>query len=153
MSRPDEYWHDGVPEDHSSLRDFIEGLLRTRLDMKDAHRGTKKRVGPSRAQRDRILAKTNGRCHLCGGAILSDQRWNADHVLAHGRGGNEDEANYLPAHGLCNNYRWDYLPEEFQLILKLGVWARETIKNDSGLGGSMSKAFLKKESVRIARRK
>jgi hypothetical protein len=41
--------------------------------------------------------------------------WQADHVLAHGRGGEASCENYLPAHKLCNTYRWDYLPEEFQM--------------------------------------
>ena len=27
--------------------------------------------------------------------------------------------NYLAAHAICNNYRWNYGAEEFQLILKL----------------------------------
>lgn len=36
--------------------------------------------------------------------------------------------NYLPAHTLCNNYRWNYGCEEFQLILKLGVWPRAQIE-------------------------
>src|SRR3712207_8439206 len=43
---------------------------------------------------------------------------------AHSSGGAHSADNYLPAHTLCNNYRWDYSPEEFQLVLKIGVWAR-----------------------------
>ena len=51
-----------------------------------------------------ILAKTVGRCHLCGGTVF--ERWTADHVLAHAGGGPHAVDNYLPAHGLCNGYKW-----------------------------------------------
>jgi hypothetical protein len=45
----------------------------------------------------------------------------------------------LPAHSTCNNYRWDYLPEEFQYILKLGVWAStQMIAPESPLTGMRS---------------
>lgn len=54
-------------------------------------------------QREKILEKTDSRCHLCGGQI--DGEWQADHVLAHSGGGLHAEENYLPAHRICNNYR------------------------------------------------
>jgi 5-methylcytosine-specific restriction endonuclease McrA len=59
--------------------------------------------------RQRVHAKTAGRCHICGGIV--DEGWQADHVLAHSGGGGSEADNYLAAHTLCNNYRWDYLPE------------------------------------------
>jgi hypothetical protein len=68
-----------------------------------------------------VLAKTAGRCHLCGGHVA--ERWTADHVLAHSGGGRHAVDNYLPAHALCIGYRWSYLPEEFQWALKISVWA------------------------------
>lgn len=74
-------------------------------------------------------AKTGGPCHICGGLI--DGRWQADHVLAYSGGGGHAADNYLPAHELCSIYRWDYLAEEFQEILKLGVWARTQIERCS----------------------
>jgi hypothetical protein len=83
----------------------------------------------SAAERRQILAKTAGRCHICGGAI--EGAWHADHVLAHSGGGGHIADNYLPAHALCNNYRWDYSSEEFQYILKLGVWIRTQIERKS----------------------
>lgn len=52
--------------------------------------------------------------------------------------------NFLPAHSTCNNYRWDYLAEEFELILKLGVWATldgwltNYIGSDNAEGGCVS---------------
>lgn len=63
------------------------------------------------------------------------------------------EDNYLPAHVTCNNYRWDYLPEEFELILKLGVWARTEVENGTSVGLAIEKKFSQKEAKRQARRK
>jgi hypothetical protein len=57
-----------------------------------------------------------------------------DHVLAHSGGGAHRLDNHLPAHTLCNNYRWNYGSEEFQLILKLGVWPRTQIEKQTTLG-------------------
>jgi len=105
----------------------------------------------SRSERDAILAKTGGKCHICGGDIAGP--WNADHVLAHSAGGEHAVGNYLPAHGVCNNYRWDYLADEFQLILKLGVWARTQIEKGTAVGRDVAEGFAKHESRRIARRK
>jgi hypothetical protein len=58
--------------------------------------------------------------------------WQADHVLSHSGGGASTEENYLPAHILCNNYRWHYTAEELQQILKLGVWTRTQIQKLTG---------------------
>lgn len=97
-----------------------------------------------------VLAKTAGRCHVCGGKIVG--AWQADHVLAHSGGGNHSEDNYLPTHVLCNNYRWDYLPSEFQLILKLGVWAANEIRHDTPIGQKLATRFAAKEARRVRRR-
>ena len=72
--------------------------------------------------------------------------------MAHSAGGSHSVDNYLPAHAACNNYRWDYLPEEFQLILKLGVWARTEIERQTPVGLSIAKAFSAKEAA-LARRR
>src|SRR5690606_9620590 len=34
-------------------------------------------------QRAAVLAKTGGRCHICGGKIRRASLWHADHILAH----------------------------------------------------------------------
>jgi hypothetical protein len=99
--------------------------------------------------RARVLATTGGRCHICGGII--DGAWQADHVLAHSGGGTGSADNYLPAHALCNNYRWDYLADEFQMILKLGVWARTQIETGTGVGNEMARRFVAHEARRMAR--
>ena len=104
----------------------------------------------SKAQRAIVLQKTDGRCHICGGEISG--RWQADHVMAHSAGGEHVTENYLPAHATCNNYRWDYLPEEFELILKLGVWARTEVEQQTPAGRQIAQKFGQKESQRQRRK-
>jgi 5-methylcytosine-specific restriction endonuclease McrA len=99
-----------------------------------------------------VLAKTSGRCHICGGEI-DNRSWQADHVIAQSAGGIHKVDNYLPAHATCNNYRWDYLPEEFQYILKLGVWARTQIERDTTVGKNIAMAFKSHETRRVKRRR
>jgi hypothetical protein len=103
------------------------------------------------ADRELILAKTDQRCHLCGGSVVSE--WEADHVLAFAGGGAHSVENYLAAHALCNNYRWDYEPEEFQWALKIGVWARLHIEKGTPVGAAMLQEFFKYEVNRDRRRK
>jgi hypothetical protein len=81
-----------------------------------------KRKALSRQVRTTILTKAGGRCHICGGVIVPEFYWEADHVLRQCVGGGGTLENYLAAHGLCNTYRWDDLPEEMQWILKIGIW-------------------------------
>jgi 5-methylcytosine-specific restriction endonuclease McrA len=109
------------------------------------------RISLTAAERLQVLAKTSGRCHICGGKV-EDERWQADHVIAHSAGGTHEVDNYLPAHSTCNNYRWDYLPEEFQYILKLGVWARTQIERGTPVGNSIASAFAGYETRRVKRR-
>ena len=105
----------------------------------------------SRSDRATIAAKTDGRCHICGGVL--DTAWEADHVLAHSGGGGHRLDNYLAAHSLCNNYRWNYSPEEFQWVLKIGVWARLVIEHSKPLGVQMAARFSAYEDSRARRRK
>jgi hypothetical protein len=93
-----------------------------------------------KADRDKVLGKTGGRCHICGGAIDADD-WQADHILAHSTGGAHLVENYLPAHSICNNYRWHYDAEEFQWILKLGVWLRTQIEKETITGQKVGQQF------------
>jgi len=103
----------------------------------------------TRHERDAIAAKTGNRCHLCGGPL--EGRWEADHVHAHSDGGSHRVDNYLPAHATCNNYRWNYLPEEFQWTLKLGVWARLVIEKQTALGQAMAESFVAADRRRARR--
>ena len=114
-----------TPEELARLiRDLHTERYQRKLDQKVTPR---RRYALKRSEREQVLAKTAGHCHICGGSVVGTT-WNADHVLAHSTGGAHTIDNYLPAHGLCNNYRWDYSAEEFQLILKLGVWAKTQIE-------------------------
>ena len=99
-------------------------------------------------QRKIIHSKTNGRCHFCGIKVPVD-KFQADHVVSHTRGGTHKEDNYLASCFICNNYRWHYLPLELQIILKLGVWAKTEIEKQTTVGTKMAEKFSKKESSRI----
>ncbi len=87
-----------------------------------------RRLSLTAEQRVEVLNKTDSRCHLCGGEI-TENKFAADHVLSHAAGGEHKLANYLSAHSLCNGCRWFYSPEEFQWILRMGVWARKQIED------------------------
>ncbi len=142
-------------EYYASEANFATHLHQLRLvrrTLKASNRATRPtRKGLSASTRAQILAKTAGRCHICGG-LISDAAWHADHVLAHSTGGEHLADNYLPSHGLSNNYRWDYTSEEFQHILKLGVWLRTQIENRTVIGRAAGVAFLTYERIRQSRR-
>ena len=87
----------------------------------------------SKKQRQEVLNKTNSKCHICGIDLLIDN-FQADHVKSHVSGGSSMVDNYLPSCGTCNNYRWHYLPEEIQWILKIGVWAKTQIERETIVG-------------------
>ncbi len=109
----------------------------------------RERLTPS--ERAAILSKTARRCHICGGTIQT--QWQADHVLAYSSGGRHHVDNYLPAHRLCNNYRWDYSSLEFQWILKIGVWARRLMEQETELGKQMLADFYRYDAHRHTRRR
>ena len=73
--------------------------------------------------------------------------------MPHSAGGTRSVDNYLPAHNTCNNHRRDYLPEEFQLIMKLGVWAKTQIETDTRAGRTIGEKFAQHEKRRRTRRK
>lgn len=130
---------------------YLRELRRRRRALKKGLRATRPaRQALSRQQRQLILAKTDGRCHICGGVV--SERWQADHVLAHSGGGGHVTDNYLPAHSVCNNYRWDYTADEFQEILKLGVWIRLEIERSTPLGVEAAARYLAHDKRRAARR-
>ena len=142
-----------VQRSPKALRARLNALREAR---RDRHVSRRKAAAPGRRglaphARDSILKKTANRCHVCGGLVIS--KWHADHVLAYAGGGEHSIENYLAAHALCNNYRWDYDSEEFQWILKIGVWARSRMEKPSGLGDSMLAAFAAYDLQRHGRRR
>jgi len=136
----------------ASFATHLRELRRNRRQSKEATRSSRTaRQRLSASERAHILEKTAGRCHICGG-LISGSTWHADHVLAHSTGAAHRADNYLPAHALCNNYRWDYSAEEFQHILKLGVWTRTQIERRTRFGRDATAAFLAYDRTRQARR-
>jgi HNH endonuclease len=136
-----------IPQSQDKLSARLKFLHAKRKKFARASR----RLSLSGGQRSVVLGKTAGRCHLCGGKII-DARFAADHVLSHVAGGSHEIDNYLAAHGLCNGCRWFYAPEEFQWILKMGVWARKQIEDGTGIGKTMANRFLQHEQARMNRR-
>jgi len=137
----------------SDLPALIDELRLRRRAIKAASRQTvKARAALTNAQRAQVLAKTDKRCHICGGTI-SESTWHADHVFPHSSGGAHSVDNYLPAHAVCNNYRWDYTPEEYQLILKLGVWLKGEILRETNIGTQAAEKFVKKQASVAKRRR
>src|SRR5665648_513807 len=92
-------------------------------------------------QREAVLQKTNGHCHICGGSV-EGEKWQADHVLAHAIGGSHSIANYLAAHSVCNSYRRSFSDAEFQWVIKLGVWLRMQIEKKSSIGLEAGQKFV-----------
>jgi 5-methylcytosine-specific restriction endonuclease McrA len=124
-------------------------LNRGKQKRKVLNRGRRSRL--TREERQAVLAKTGGLCHICGGS-LNGLSWQADHVRPRSSGGVHAADNYLPAHSLCNTYRWDHLAEEFQWVLKIGVWARHEIESETPLGLELARRFVAHEKVRQRRR-
>jgi len=120
-------------------------------------RQNQSRIRPNRRrvltpeERAIVLSKTASRCHICGGSVA--RHWRADHVLAHSSGGGHAHENYLPAHALCNNYRWDYSAEEFQWVLKIGVWARHEMERGGPFGSQILNRFFDYERRREKRQR
>lgn len=136
-----------VPEE------FVKRLRSLRRDRREQRlkcRNKLARMRLSRTDRDALLKKTSGRCHICGGLI--EGAWEADHVFSHSLGGKHSVENYLPAHPTCNNYRWFYGNEEFQWILKLGVWLRTQIEKETEVGRFAAPLFCSHERIRAKRR-
>ena len=148
MNRPRAFRH------ARALITRLKKLKRARKKSRLAHlksRGPRRALTPM--QRTIVLAKTGGRCHICGGRIKRRDAWAADHILAHAHGGRHDVSNYLPAHGACNGYRRHFETEEFQLVLRLGVWLKTQIVKENPHAMVMAERFVahdrKLESRRV----
>jgi len=106
----------------------------------------------SATERQEILEKTGGLCHLCGGKI--DGAWTANHVRPYAYEANDSIDNYLPCHAACNRARWFYGDSEFRWILKLGVFFRTQLEekgNEHAI--ELARAFLEQEAKNVSRRK
>jgi hypothetical protein len=140
---------DTVFPDVSEFSAHLRFLRENRLANKKTGENNRKKL--TKKQRINILEKTGGRCHICGGVI--DGVWVADHVFAHIYGGEHSLDNYLPTHRICNRAKWFYGTEEFQWILKMGVFFRtqlEELGNPNAI--SLAEFFLEHERHRDSRR-
>lgn len=132
------------------LQKLITNLARQRKTQKQSGR---KRSRLSKRDREEILGKTDGRCHICG-CDLTLSTFQADHVKSHSAGGEHKIDNYLPSCFTCNNYRWHYSSEEIQLILKLGVWLKGRINRGNSDDLELANLFMKHQlSLRKRTRK
>ena len=139
---------DRLFSDVSAFAAELRKLHTNRRNRVIAGRATRnRRAALTRTERGEVLRKTDGRCHICGG-IINGNDWEADHVMAHSTGGSHAVDNYLPVHSLCNNYRWHHDTEEFQWILKLGVWLRTQIEKETPIGKAIGKRFCDHERRR-----
>lgn len=141
-----------VPQTPDLFAEYLKALYLRRRKGKSKNNVVKvRRRSLSGFERKEVLRKTGDKCHICGGLV--EDKWEADHILSFSSGGKHTIDNYLPAHRLCNSYRWDYLPEEFQEILRLGVWLRTQIQNKSMIGRQAAEKYISYENNRITRRK
>ena len=102
------------------------------------------RIALTKTQRELVLDKTGGRCHVCG-IELEINNFHADHVKPHITGGLHDVNNFLPGCSTCNNLRWHHSSEEIQIIMKLGRWLKTKIISDEDEGLLLANAFIKHE--------
>lgn len=122
---------------------------RRRRDTKGANGAERGRLSTN--QRIRVLKKTNGRCHICGGPI-SENAWHANHVVSHTHGGEHALDNFLPAHSGCNVDRRHYLPEEVQVIYKPGILVRSEVGKGTRLGAQIAERCKAKERANKRKR-
>ena len=142
-----------IPENGRQLKKRLTELKDAREERQARYRksGGRGRTALARREREEVLKKTAGRCHICCGEV--DPSWRVDHVQPPGEGGSNELDNLLPAHRLCNHYKWDYFPEENQWILKIGVWARRQILSNSQLGSQIASEFIYYDHGRQRRRR
>jgi 5-methylcytosine-specific restriction endonuclease McrA len=138
--------------DVDTLVNEMNELFQNRLFIKQESKNTKTLKSTLNIdQRQVILAKTDGLCHVCGCELeLND--FQADHIKPHSQGGNNNINNFLASCSKCNNYRWNYSPEEIQWVLKLGVWLKTQIQERNETGLKTAIEFLAYETKRENRR-
>ena len=130
---------------------FVKKLRRQHL-VRNKRPKVKPRQALTAEQRKMVRDKTGSRCHLCGGKIRPGEEV-FDHLLAHARGGKRDPANFLVAHAACNALRRDRGPDEFQFMLRIGMWARTQMEKQKPIGQDMVAEFLAYEQANIDRRR
>lgn len=110
-----------------------------------------KRFALTAKQRDVILKKTGGHCHLCGGPAGDD--WQADHVVPQMRGGTSDLSNLLPSCSECNGLRSAKSPEGIRKRFRLGVYAWPEVKKGTRTGRKLKSLVDKKIAANARKRR
>jgi HNH endonuclease len=154
MKKETEYFHDArmdEPEFPHSSPGLVERLIYLHRE-REEHPRPSRRLSLSRHDREEVLNRTDGLCHLCGGKVR-EHMFTADHVRPHALEGPHTMANYLPAHRVCNGARWFYSPEEFYWILRMGVWARKQMEDKTEIGLKMQEPFFVGEKNNKERRR
>jgi 5-methylcytosine-specific restriction endonuclease McrA len=157
-----------LPQSDEELTEHLKDLheARRKVQAKRKEKEQERRRPLSDDERAKVLDKTGGHCHLCGGDItqssggeLTEERelvpdFVVDHIVPFASGGIDSIDNFLAAHGLCNGCRWFYSPEEFQWILRMGIWARKQMEDvKTEIGRKMREPFLANEEAVRKRRK
>lgn len=137
----------------SCTEDLANRFRQLRKDRYEQNRLNSRQRRARSGDRSVILNKTGSRCHICGGEITRGSSWEADHVFPAAAGGASEIGNFLAAHGLCNTAKWDHHGEEFQWILKIGVWAKRQMEGKADPGPKMLQLFWKHEQSRVKRQK
>jgi 5-methylcytosine-specific restriction endonuclease McrA len=84
---------------------------------------------------------------------LIGQRWTADHVVPHVRGGASDIDNFLPTCATCNRLRWHYNARRLKKIIRLGVYLNKEIDKKTLLGRQVEKFYRARLKQNGGRRK
>jgi len=100
--------------------------------------------------REKILEKTGGHCHICGGLLRG--YWEADHVKPVLAGGADTFENYLPACQECNRLKWLNRPHEIKKILRLGVYAFGEVYNKTSFGKTLAQFYKRRRHANRRRR-
>ena len=136
----------------SKSEKLCQHLIDIKIERKAQSKSVARKYNLKKADKILILAKTNYKCHICGG-LVDLKNFEADHVVPHNSSLNNKIDNFLPSCRTCNNYRWFYSPSEIKWILKLGVWLKTQIRRSTPIGKLTCKRFIQHEIRRHARRK
>ena len=102
-------------------------------------------------QRQLVLDKTGGLCHICG-TNMNNKEWQADHVQPRKRGGSNDPSNYLPTCRECNRMKWHRGPIKIRKTIELGLYAFREVKNGTDLGKELKLLRTKRRKENKSRR-
>lgn len=141
-----------MTETLSQLAARLRRYRKRRRDRVFSEKQKSKRRVLSAADRAEVLARTNGRCHLCGG-VIGKAPWQANHVFPLALGGKQGLENYLPTHRACNGAKWHLRPKEMALVLTLGTWLRSEIERGTTIGKVAGEAYCNTAKRRESRRR